>query len=165
MSVLSSSNSSSGCGTFATGIFLKKETIRLLIQGHNQTLYREKNFCIEHVCLIGTGSITHKKAMKEYEKNKQAEKRATTSSGNVFRAAIADLKLGAAGRHFETLISFLACCGANVGSIGHSRNNCNHILYCLEKIIDKRINTWLNTPLSSTLPRTKQHHREQQTKL
>ena len=38
-----------------------------------------------------------------------------------------------------------------MGSIGHSRNNFNHILYCLENIIDKRINTWLNTPLSSTL--------------
>jgi hypothetical protein len=89
--------------------------------------------------------------MKEYEKNKQAEKRATTSLGNVFRAAIADLKPGAAGRHFETLISFLACCSTNVGPIGHSRNNFNHILYCLEEIIDKRINTWLNTPFSSTL--------------
>lgn len=141
----------SGSGTLATGTFLKKETTRLLIQGHNQTWYREKNIYIEHVCLIGTGSITHKKAMKEYENNKQAEKRAAASSGNVFRAAIADVKLCAAGRHFKTLISFLACCGANMGSIGHSRNNFNHILYCLEKIIDKRINTWLNTPLSSTL--------------
>ena len=74
----------SGSGTLATGIFVKKETTRLLIQGHNQTWYREKKFCIEHVCLIGTGSITHKKAMKEYEKNKHAEKRATASSGNVF---------------------------------------------------------------------------------
>lgn len=142
----------SGCGTLATGIFVRKEVTRLLIQGHNQTWYRQKNLCIEHVCLIGSGSITHKKAMGEFQKNKKAEKKATTTCGNIFRAAIVDIKLGAAGRNFETLISFLACCGVDVGSIGHSRNNFNHILYCLEKIIDNKVNTWLNTPLLSTLP-------------
>ena len=52
---------------------------------------------------------------------------------------------------FETLISFLACCAVDMGSIGHSPNNFNHILYCLEKTVDNRINAWLNTPLPSTL--------------
>ena len=31
------------------------------------------------------------------------------------------------------------------------RNNFNHILYCLEKAVDNKINTWLNAPLPSTL--------------
>ena len=138
-------------GTLSTGIFIKKETTRLLIKGHNQTWYREKNFCIEHVCLIGVESVTHKKAMVEYNKGLQANQRMTTASGNIFRAAIVDLKLGAAGRQFENLISFLACCAVNVGSIGHCRDNFNHIIYCLEKTVDNRINAWLNTPLPSTL--------------
>lgn len=138
-------------GTLSTGIYIKKETTRLLINGHNQTWYRQKNFCIDHLCLIGRGSVTHKKAMEEYKKEVKANKRTTTTCGNIFRAAIVDLKLGAAGRHFETLISFLACCAVDVGSIGHSRNNFNHILYCLEKTVDSRINSWLKAPLPSTL--------------
>ena len=77
-------------------------------------------------------------------------KRKTTATSNIFRAAIADLKLGAATRHFETLVSFLACCSADVGDIGHSRNNFSDILYCLEKTVNGRINAWLNRPLLST---------------
>lgn len=138
-------------GTFSSGIFVKKEITRLLIKGKNQTWYRQKNLCIDHLCLIGGGSITHKKAMVEYKKQLQENQRVTTAAGNIFRAAIVDLKLGAAGRQFETLISFLACCAVDVGSIGHSRNNFNDILYCMEKTVDKRINVWLNAPLPSTL--------------
>ena len=138
-------------GTLSSGIFVKKESTRLLIKGHNQTWYRQKCLCIEHMCLIGGGSMTHKKAMVEYNKKLQQNERITTTAGNIFRATIVDLKLGAAGKQLETLISFLSCCGVDVGSIGHSRNNFNHILYCLEKAVDNRINQWLNAPLPSTL--------------
>lgn len=79
-------------------------------------------------------------------------KRKTTAARNIFRAAIVDLKLGAAATHYETLISFLACCSVDVGSIGHGRNCFNDIMYCLEKSMNARINTWLNQPLPSTLP-------------
>ena len=128
-----------------------KESTRLLIKGHNQTWYRQKCLCIDHVCLIGGGSLTHKKAMVEYNKKLKQNERITTTAGNIFRAAIVDLKLGAAGMQLETLISFLSCCGVDVGSIGHSRNNFNHILYCLEKAVDNRLNQWLNTSFPSTL--------------
>ena len=139
------------CGTLSSGIFVKKESTRLLIKGQNQTWYRQKCLCIDHMCLIGGGSLTHKKAMVEYNKKLKQNERITTTAGNIFRAAIVDLKVGAAGMQLETLISFLSCCGVDVGSIGHSRNNFNHILYCLEKAVDNRINQWLNTPLPSTL--------------
>ena len=138
-------------GTLSSGIFVKKESTRLLIKGHNQTWYRQKCLCIDHMCLIGGGSMTHKKAMVEYNKKLQQNERITTTAGNIFRATIVDLKLGAAGKQLETLISFLSCCGVDVGSIGHSRNNFNHILYCLERAVDNRINQWLNAPLPSTL--------------
>ena len=53
----------------------------------------------------------------------------------------------------ETLVSFLAQCGVNVGSIGHSPKHFNDILNCLEKTVSKKINNWLNRPLpSTTLP-------------
>lgn len=57
-------------GTLSSGIFVKKESTRLLIKGHNQTWYRQKCLCIDHMCLIGSGSMTHKKAMVEYNSNK-----------------------------------------------------------------------------------------------
>ena len=65
--------------------------------------------------------------------------------------AITDLKLGAAGKHFETLVSFLACCSVDVGSMVHGRNNFNDMQYCLEKLLNEKIVEWLNTPLPSTL--------------
>ncbi len=43
------------------------------------------------------------------------EEKKTKTARNIFCAAITDLKLGAAARHFETLISFLASGNADVG--------------------------------------------------
>ena len=137
-------------GRLATGILLNKETTRLLIEGQNQTWYRQKKNCIDHLCLIGDGSKVHQSATKAYQRELEMTKRKTTATSNIFRAAIVDLKLGAAARHFETLISFLACCSVDIGDIGHSRNNFNDILYCLEKTVNRRINVWLIKPLPST---------------
>ena len=99
----------------------------------------------------GGGLLTHKKAMVEYNKKLQENQRITTTAGNIFRSAIVELKLGVAKMQFETVISFLACCAVDVRSIGHSCNNFNHILYCVGKTVDNRINAWLNTPLPSML--------------
>ena len=99
---------------------------------------------------MGEGSTVHQKAMKAYQQEMKILKKTTSATSNIFRAVITDLKLGAAARHFETLISFLACCCVDVGAIGQSRNNFNDILYCLEKTVNGRINVWLNQPLPST---------------
>jgi hypothetical protein len=80
--------------------------------------------------------------MEAYRREIEIMKRKTLVTSNIFRAAITDLKLGAAARHFETLITFLACCSVDVGNIGHGRNKFNKVLYCLEKIVNRRINTW-----------------------
>ena len=140
---------SNGKGSLATGLFLKQATTRLLIEGHNQSWYRDKKLCIDHLTLIGEGSITHKKAMDEYKKNKCQQSRSVTAATNIFRASIVDIKLGAAGLHLETLLSLLSLCGVDIGSIGHSRKHFNTIMYCLEKSIDERCAKWLSTPLPS----------------
>ena len=142
---------SSGSGTISLGILFKQETTRLLIEGHNATWYRQKNVLINHLCQIGEGSKMHERAMEEYKKELKLLETKTTEAKNIFRAAIIDLKLGAAASNFEKLISFLACCGVSVGKIGHGRNLFNDILYCLEKAVNGRINAWLNTPLPSTM--------------
>ena len=89
--------------------------------------------------------------MKEYKREVKVMQKKTTVATNIFRAAIIDLKLGAAATNFEKLISFSACCGVDVGKIGHGRNCLNDILYCLEKAFNARTNTWLKTPLPSTM--------------
>ena len=138
-------------GNLATGIFLDKEASCSLINGHNNSWYCQKFHCIDHLCYMGDGSKLHRKAMGEHKKKKESIKRKSTVCSNLFRAAITYLKLGAAGKHFETLISFLASCSFDVGSIGQRRNNFNDIVYCLEKVLDEKIEEWLSTPLPSIL--------------
>ena len=53
---------SSSSGTLATGIFFTKDQTRELITGKNQYWYKQKNSCIDHLCLIGHGSKTHKQS-------------------------------------------------------------------------------------------------------
>ena len=120
-------------GTLATGIFFDRKATRRLIEGHNATWHHQKGACIEHLCLIGGGSKLHKKAMENHKKEAEMNEKKSTATMNIFQAAIVDVKIGAAGVHFETLLSFLALCSVNVGSIGHSRNKFNDTLYCLEK--------------------------------
>ena len=107
-------------------------------------------FYIYHLCLIGEGSTVHLKAMKAYQEEMTIMKKKTSATSNIFWAVITDLKLGAAARHFETMISFCACCCVNVGAIGHSRNNFNDILYCLENSQQK--NQCLAKPSNTQLP-------------
>ena len=72
---------------------------------------------------------------------------------NIFRVAITDLKLGAASKHFETLLSLLAYCDTDIVNIGHSRKNMDSIVYCIEKVINSRTSGWLSMPLlSAQLP-------------
>ena len=89
--------------------------------------------------------------MEIYKQRKVLEEKQVTNTSNIFRAAIVDIKMGAAGKHLETLISFLACCSANVGTIGPGRNNFNDILSCLEITVNTRMKKWLMQPLTSTL--------------
>ena len=130
-----------------TGLFLNESTTRQLIEGGNQTWYRQKKSCIDHLGLSGEGSKVQKVSMESFKREKEIMKRKASATANVFQAAITDLELGAAARQLETMISFLACCDVDIGNIGHVRNKFNEILYCLEKIVNRKINHWLNQPL------------------
>ena len=140
---------STGNGTLGTGLLLNNNTTRLLIEGGNTTWYRQKSVCIKHLCLL-SDSKTHNKAMKFYNSEVALQEKSTKATHNIFRAAITDLKLGAAAKNFESLLSLLTCCGVDIGQIGHNRNLFNDILYCLEKTVNNKIKTWLSQPLPST---------------
>ena len=136
--------------TFSCGITYQGEKCSNMMIGGNEFWYRQKRRIIEHLCFIGEGSALHKKSMEEYQANKTRKKNSLLVSENIFRSVIAALKMGAAGMHFETLISLISSCGGSVGSIGHGRKQFNDICYCLEAVINRETNTWLNTPLLST---------------
>ena len=110
---------STSSGTLATGMFLKRDTIRLLIRGHNATWYRQKNICIKHPSIIDHGSKMHKKALDAYMKEKELADKRSSAITNIVRAATVDLNLDAAGKHLET-IPFLALYSVDLGNIGHS---------------------------------------------
>ena len=46
--------------TLGTGIFFTKDQTRELMTGKNQYWYKQKNSCIDHLCLTGHGLKTHK---------------------------------------------------------------------------------------------------------
>ena len=94
--------------------------------------------------------MKHQETQPIYQKLQIQQKKERSILGNIFRGAITTLKLGSVGTHFETLLSMLNCCGTQIGNIGHSRINFNHILHFLEKSINKHANNWLVTPLPST---------------
>ena len=140
---------SSSSRTLATGIFFTKDQTRELITEKNQYRCKQKNSCIDHLCLIDHGSKTHKQAMNEYKKECNKESRQKQITKNIFRIAITDLKLGAASKHFETLLSLLACCDTDIGNIGHSRKNMDSMIYCIEKVINRKTAESLSMSLPS----------------
>ncbi len=88
--------------------------------------------------------------MEEDKKEEQMSAKKSTATMDIFRAAMVDVKIRAAGTHFESLLSLPALCSANVGKIGNCCNKFNDILHCLEKMVNCRMAAWLNKPLSST---------------
>lgn len=64
-----------GNGTLSTGIFFNKETSQHLIRGRHHVWYHHKKRCIDHLCLVGSESSKHHKAMDEYMKKKEELKR------------------------------------------------------------------------------------------
>ena len=60
--------------------------------------------------MIGGGSKCHKKAIEAYNKELKIAERKSNVAKNIFRAAVVDVKLAAAGMHFEISLSFLSLC-------------------------------------------------------
>ena len=88
--------------------------------------------------------------MNEYKKECKKESRQKQITKNIYRVAITDLALGTASKHFETPSSLLAFCDTDIGNIGHFQKNMDSIIYCTEKVIDKKTAEWLSMSLPST---------------
>ena len=123
--------------------FINKETSRLLLSGHNQRWYRQKNYCLDQLCFVGRGSAKHEKQWRNIERRRSSKGELLQHAGTSLEQQSLMLSLGQP----ENTLS----CSVDVGSIGHGRNNFNHITYCLEKVLDERTGAWLAKPLPSTL--------------
>ena len=61
-------------GTLATGLFFTKNQAAKLITERNQYWDKQKNLCINHLCIISHGSKTHKQVLLEKYKKEIASK-------------------------------------------------------------------------------------------
>ena len=77
--------------------------------------------------------------MDVYQKTQLQKKKDSKIVCNLFRTAVATLKLGAERIHFEILLSLLNYCGSQIGNIGHILINFNDTLCSFEKSIKKHI--------------------------
>ena len=100
--------SSKDQNNFSYGITYNKDSCSDMMIGGNEFWYRQKHHIIEHLCLIGEGSVQHKKAYQAHVNEKTRREKSLAISENLFRCAIADLKLGAAALHFESLIALIS---------------------------------------------------------
>ena len=91
--------------------------------------------------------LTNKLWMKNECKKESRQKQITK---DIFRIEITDITFGTASKHFETLLSLPARCDTDIGNIGHSRKNMDSIIYCIEKVINRKTAEWLSAPLPST---------------
>lgn len=94
-----------------------------LVCGSVQEWYSFKNAICEHMsCSTSrSGGQFHAKALQHMLMEKQRNARNVSVNVNVVSGGIEVCKMKSAATHFETLMSFLSFCKADVGNIGHSR--------------------------------------------
>ncbi|CAB4027232.1 Hypothetical predicted protein, partial [Paramuricea clavata] len=69
---------------------------------------------------------------------------------NLVSAAIQVCKMKSAGMAYETMVGFLSSCGADVGNIGHGRNQFPEIILAAYHYALTQTNNYLKEPLEST---------------
>ena len=105
------------------GLTYERQKTEHLMAGGNQQWYSFKNALIEHIgcSSIRSGGQEHFKAKQHAMKERKIQARNMDVNTNLFSAGIQVCKMKAAGMAYETMVSFLSSCGADVGNIGHGR--------------------------------------------
>ena len=82
-----------------------------------------KNNITEHMSCssIQSGGQFHATALQHMLQEKQRKARHTSVTVNIVSAGVEVCKMKSAALHFESMLSFLAFCQADIGNIGHSR--------------------------------------------
>lgn len=97
--------------------------MELFQKGKNQDWYSFKSALCEHMSCssIRSGGQLHMSALQH---KFQVERRALRNNSviiNIINAGIEVCKMKAAATHFESVITLLSICQADVGNLGHGR--------------------------------------------
>ena len=139
-------------GDPVTGLWNDKERTEQKLKGGNSSWRSLKSVLRAH--LLGISTTSHGKhhylAMKEFEREKECNRKALEATKNLVKCMVTDLKLKAASTHYETLVAFLDDCGVDVGQRQHSRKQVLAMLVAAEDFVDEKTTNVLKTELKCT---------------
>ena len=98
--------------------------------------------------MLRNDGVTHYKALVAEKRRNSLKATVNQVVCNQLKSALLVVK--AASLHYENVIGFLHSCGANVGNLGHGRNQLNSMIKAFQSYSHKKTHDLLTTPLPST---------------
>lgn len=107
---------------------------------------------LEHASCSTTrnGGMMHYKALVARKQRRIVKGRLQGVLCNQLKAALLVVKVKAATLHYENMIGLVHSCGADVGNLGHGRNQMKAMIQAFQCYLHKRTQDLLITPLQST---------------
>ncbi len=138
--------------TFATGVLVDKSKAEDLISGKNQAWYNLKRMMQDHVGCSTTrnGGMAHYKTLLLQKQQRTVERNLQQVMANQLSAVLMVVKVKAASLHYENMVGLLHSCGAEVGNIGHGRNQLNAMIKCFQVYLSNKTKEVLTSPIPST---------------
>ena len=126
--------------TLGCGLIVTKEKMEQYLSGHNQSWFSFKRMLLDHAGCSTTrnGGLSHYQFIVWQKRKNVIRKAMTEILCNQLSAALMVVKVKTATLHYESMISFLHSCGAEVGNIGHGRKQLNHMLRVFQAHIWKK---------------------------
>eukprot|EP00794_Sanderia_malayensis_P021154 gene21154-23234_t len=120
--------------------------------GSHQEWYSFKNRLVEHFSCSSTrnGGQFHLRSLQHQLKEKHRTDRNIRVNVHLVAAGIEICKIKSAGMSYESLIAFLSFCQADVGNIGHGRNQFPDIIKAAYIYVLKQTRLYMHEPLLST---------------
>ena len=105
------------------GLIYDQRKTDSLISGSNQDWYSFKSAIWDHMSCssIRNGGQFHMKSLQHMFKDNKRKARNTAVNVKLVSAGIEVCKMKAAASHYESVVSLLSFCNADVGNIGHGR--------------------------------------------
>ena len=144
--------SSYGGKSLALGLILTEERKLKCIAGHNQDWYRFKKTLIDHISCTSSknGGDQHLQGLIAQKRRDKRNKTILNVVCAQLKAALTVVKIKSANLHSEDLIGLLYSSGANVGNLGHGRNQVNEMTKAFQEYLLQKLNRLLTEPLPST---------------
>ena len=138
--------------TFSTGIAVQNDRVEHLVSGKNQAWYSFKSMLLEHASCSTTrnGGMAHYRALVAQKQRRIVEARLQQVVSNQIKSALLVVKIKAAALHYKNVIGLINSCGADVGNLGHGRNQFNGMIKAFQSYLYKKTRDYLTTSMPST---------------